>query len=158
MGKDSRLSLRISKTLDERITKAIEQSDGQIRDRSEFGTKAVKFYLDYIENTKSEDELILDAILALAKRTGIHGEEFTHIEKQISNFHVPKQPVSKKVPQDHPEFNKILALIEKYNEIDDHKAIKRIQQAVDDAAFEDVPGIYQKFVDEFFLNSPNGMK
>ena len=81
MGKDARLSFRISSILSDRIDKAIDKSDGQIRDRSEFGTKAIKFYLDYIENTQSEDEIILKAILTLANHVGEKGADITKIEK-----------------------------------------------------------------------------
>ena len=44
MAKDSRISFRISEELSKQIDQVILESEGEIRDRSEFGTKAVQYY------------------------------------------------------------------------------------------------------------------
>lgn len=53
--------------MNEEIEKVIQLSDGKIRDRSEFGTKAIEFYLNYLLNTTTEREIIISAIHKLGQ-------------------------------------------------------------------------------------------
>lgn len=152
MGKDSRLSFRISSLLDERIEKAIDKSGGQIRDRSELGTKSIKFYLDFIENTKSENEVILEAILALANNVGVKGEEITKIDQLMEEkAMIPGEFVSGKHPQDHPEFSKLMGILEKSK--DNTNFYKELSTKLRDAAYEDVEDLYKTYSEKFLLTS-----
>lgn len=142
MRKDSRLSFRISGTLSERIDRAIEKAGGQIRDRSEFGTKSVEFYLDFIENAYSMEDLINRSIIALANHIGLNSPEITEI-KQLSEqkMRIPNLVAEAKRTQDHPQFENTVNLLEKL-EGQDAKSLSYILR---DAGYEDIEDIYQTF-------------
>ena len=149
MGKDARLSFRISDMLSDRIDQALQHAEGQIRDRSEFGTKAIKFYLDYIENTQSEDEIILNAIVSLANHVGENGSEIARIEKIIKErTMIPSLLSSNKVPESHPDFEKLIGLLEK---IDDESLYKELSTKLKDALYDDIPQLYEEYSSAFFL-------
>lgn len=74
--KENRLSFRIndeiSLTIDNLIKISKEQTGkDEIRDRSEFGTKAVKFYIAHLLNYETNIEQIYSAIKALADKTNL---------------------------------------------------------------------------------------
>jgi len=149
MGKDSRLSFRLSELLSRRIDHAIDMADGQIRDRSEFGTKAIKFYLDYIENTAAEDELILNAILSLAEHIGVQGGEIPQIKDILRERTLfPEIISSRKLPEHHPDFEKLMGLVDRIN---DDELYKELTTKLRDASYEDIAGLYQEYSEAFFL-------
>lgn len=76
--KESRLSFRITPELSEDIDGSIKELD-TIKDRSDFGTKAVKYYLSYLKEENNIREVIQNAILALSQN--IDGEELAEIKK-----------------------------------------------------------------------------
>jgi len=156
MGKDSRLSFRISNTLSDRVDRAIDRSDGQIRDRSEFGTKAVTFFLDYIENAVAEDELILNAILGLAKHVGEYGEEVEQIRNILQErTMIPSVLSSNKLPETHPDFQKLLGLMD---QIRDEEMHEDLTNRLRDASYEDIGSIYKEYSDAFFLGNRGPLK
>lgn len=83
--KQSRLSFRISPLMSERIDMAIEHSGGDIRDRSEFGTKAVMAFLNHLEQTTDEIKIIYDALLLLGSKYNLDLPEIKKLHKHISD-------------------------------------------------------------------------
>ncbi len=148
MSKDNRLSFRISQHLSARVDRAIDRSAGQIRDRSEFGTKATKFYLDYIENIKSEDEVMLEAILALAGKIGERSAEISDIKTYLEEkTMIPNLLSSYKEPNTHPDFSRLLNLYEMYDEGEDKKLLS---STIQDATYDDIGEIYKEWTDLYF--------
>ncbi|MHA2503197.1 MAG: hypothetical protein ACXAE3_10020 [Candidatus Kariarchaeaceae archaeon] len=67
--KESRLSFRITPELSDEIDIVIDNFD-LIKDRSDFGTKAIKLYMSYLKEELEIKETIKDAIIALADEVG----------------------------------------------------------------------------------------
>lgn len=148
MRKDSRLSFRISNTLSTRIDDAIDRSEGQIRDRSEFGTKAITFYLDYIENTQSETELMLKSIISLADHIGLKTQEIDHVRNVLtSQTLLPSSISSNKTIDSHPKFNDLMELRDKFPE----EIQKQISDRLRDASYNDVEELYKEYQEKFYL-------
>lgn len=66
----SRLSLRLPPILSSKIDVAVHKSQGRIRDRTEFGIRAIQTYLQYIETRQCQDSItqLGKAILTLWER------------------------------------------------------------------------------------------
>lgn len=69
MTKESRLSFRIDEILSHKIDIMVDKTIN-IRDRSDFGTQAVQFYINVIENNETDITKILSAVNAIADKTG----------------------------------------------------------------------------------------
>jgi hypothetical protein len=142
MRKDSRLSFRISESMSDRIDRAIGQTGGQIRDRSEFGTKAVQFYLDFIENAHSMEELMSKSILALADHIGIESNEIKQIRAlSKQKTRIPKMLADVPSVESHPRYNDAVNL---YSELKEEEQ-KKLSYELRDAGYEDIDKIYQKY-------------
>ncbi|MDH5403705.1 MAG: ribbon-helix-helix domain-containing protein [Candidatus Heimdallarchaeota archaeon] len=68
--KDNRLSFIIPKELDKEVDKIVLMHEN-IRNRSDFGTKAILTYIEHLKQQKSRDELILQAIKSVGDQLGI---------------------------------------------------------------------------------------
>jgi hypothetical protein len=148
MRKDSRLSFRISNNLSKRIDLSIDKSEGQIRDRSEFGTKAITFYLDYIENTQSETELMLQSIVSLAEHIGLDTKEIKYVRNILdSQTLLPSSISSNKTIDSHPKFSDLMDLREKFSE----EIQKEISDKLRDASYSDVDIIYDEYEKNYYL-------
>ena len=66
MNKTSRLSFRIEKNTSDSIDGLIEDNP-DIRDRTDFGTKSIIFYLNNLKKNKEDMILIIDALLSMSK-------------------------------------------------------------------------------------------
>ena len=66
MNKTSRLSFRIEKKTSESIDLLIEDNP-DIRDRTDFGTKSIIFYLENLKKNKDDMVLIIEALLSMTK-------------------------------------------------------------------------------------------
>lgn len=155
MRKDARLSFRISHTLSGRVDKAIHKSAGQIRDRSEFGTKAIQFYLDYIENTQSEEEIIFRAILGLSENVGYTSKEIDKIGKILnSRMLIPKTLSSNKMPETHPDFEKLLELREKL----DAETQKELSNKLRDITYDEITDLYETYHDQYHMKGTKKRK
>ena len=64
--KNNRISFRISDELDRHINELV-RNNNQIKSRSDFGSKALEFYLSHLLSREDELKLMKRAILALAK-------------------------------------------------------------------------------------------
>lgn len=140
MRKDSRLSFRISPLLNDRIEMAIEQSTGDIRDRSEFGTKAVEFYLDYLHSTVSENEIIINAVLKLANSFNV---KLPEIEKLVQI----KEKIEKRLPSAHPKYAEIIKIRDKLPK----ETKEEINSKLLSANYEDIDEIYEFTRERYFM-------
>lgn len=66
--KESRLSFRITPELSTEIDGLI-QDYKEIKDRSDFGTKAIKLYLSYLNEDLALKDIITSSIMAIAEET-----------------------------------------------------------------------------------------
>ena len=74
MVKESRLSFRIPQIISDKVDVAILLHT-EFPDRSEFGTQAVKFFLQYLMVTKPEVDIFSSALIKIAKRAEITTKE-----------------------------------------------------------------------------------
>ncbi|MDH5404029.1 MAG: hypothetical protein OEY49_16135 [Candidatus Heimdallarchaeota archaeon] len=84
--KDSRLSFRITPKLSEEIDSLVGKHD-QIRDRSEFGTKAIQFFIEYLRNSTTDEQLIMKGILSLASDKNIKSKELTQLSELYEDLY-----------------------------------------------------------------------
>lgn len=148
MRKDSRLSFRISNILSKRIDEAITSTGDQIRDRSEFGTKAIMFYLDYIENTQSEAEVMLKSIISLADHVGVNTEEINKIREMVSRQKlIPTSLTGVKTIDLHPKFDELMELRDKFSE----DVQKEISDALRDATYSEIDELLTTYEKKFYL-------
>ncbi|MHA2252508.1 MAG: hypothetical protein ACXAD7_19240 [Candidatus Kariarchaeaceae archaeon] len=70
MTKESRLSFRIDDNLSHKIDIMVDKHIN-IRDRSDFGTQSVQFYMDLLDNKETELAMIVKAINSITKKSGI---------------------------------------------------------------------------------------
>ena len=68
--KESRLSFRIDDNLSHKIDIMVDKHIN-IRDRSDFGTQSVQFYMDLLDKKETELAMIIKAINSVTKKTGI---------------------------------------------------------------------------------------
>lgn len=68
--KEDRLSFRMSPQLSSEIDTVIERYEF-LRDRSDFGTKSVIYYLRYLKENKMNEELIMKAISTIIDKLNI---------------------------------------------------------------------------------------
>jgi metal-responsive CopG/Arc/MetJ family transcriptional regulator len=76
--KEARLSFRITNELSEDIDKVVDQTN-KIKDRSDFGTKAVSYYIAYLREELNIRESMKNAIIALSKE--INAEDLPDVVK-----------------------------------------------------------------------------
>ncbi|MHA2252475.1 MAG: hypothetical protein ACXAD7_19070 [Candidatus Kariarchaeaceae archaeon] len=140
MPKGERLTFRISPELNKRIEIAVTQSEGSIRDRSELGTKAIQFFLEYLRGSVDQREAIIQAIVALAKLTETSSPEIQILESIYRN----SEPLEK---ESHPKYEEILILKERFT--------TEIQDEIDDqlkaASFDDIDQINNFYKEKFYL-------
>ena len=67
--KEARLSFRITPELSDDIDEAVDNFE-EVKDRSDFGTKAIKLYIAYLKEELEIKETMKDAIVALSKEIG----------------------------------------------------------------------------------------
>ena len=137
MRKDSRLSFRISPELSKRVELAIF-SDLNLRDRSEFGTKAVNFYLDFLKISENEQDKILQAVLALADHIKLESKEIKKL-RGVNNIHEPSI-------FEHPRYESVLDLKERF--------LPEIQEEISDelanADYDDLDKLFNKYQEMFY--------
>ncbi|MHA2248815.1 MAG: hypothetical protein ACXAD7_00570 [Candidatus Kariarchaeaceae archaeon] len=140
MTKDSRLSFRISPELNKRIDLMVELSSGVIRDRSELGTRAIKFFLNYLRDTADEQKVIVHALVALAKHTETESPE---IQKFAKQYKIDEPPLV----ESHAKYEEILYLKEKF--------IPEIQTEIidklNDATYNEIDVIYEYYQQKYHL-------
>jgi hypothetical protein len=66
MNKTSRLSFRIEANVSQRIDELINLNP-DIRDRTDFGTKSVMYYLNALEKEEEDMTLVIKALISLAE-------------------------------------------------------------------------------------------
>ncbi len=138
MRKDSRLSFRISPELSKRVELTIS-SDPNIRDRSDFGTKAVNFYLNHLKISENEQDKILQAVLALANHIKLNTTEVVKL-RDIGKVHEP-------AIIEHPLYESILDLKGRF--------LPEIQEEITNklatAEYNDLDEIFKTYQEKFFL-------
>ena len=138
MRKDSRLSFRISHELDKRVEIAIS-ADPTLRDRSEFGTKAINFYLDSLKITNGEQDKIIQAILALANQIKLESKEITKL-RAINNIHEPEI-------LEHPYYESVLDLKARFiPKIQEEIAVKLAT-----AEYDDMDKLFNYYQEKYFI-------
>ena len=138
MRKDSRLSFRISPELSKRVEFAIS-SDPNIKDRSEFGTKAINFYLDYLKLAESEQDKILQAVLILADHIKLNTPEIIEL-RELQDVHEPSIV-------EHPRYESILNFKERF--------LPEIKEEISDkltkAEYDDIDSIFNEYQEKFYV-------
>lgn len=66
--KNSRISFRIADDMNDKIDHLVQIHE-DIRDRSDFGNKALEFYIKYLEQTETKEQVIYRAIVSLARHS-----------------------------------------------------------------------------------------
>ena len=145
MKKGSRLSFRISSKLDGTIEKAILQSQGEIRDRSEFGLKSVIYFLNYLAHTKSEEHVLMAAILKLAESKSIKTDDID----EISTVFQDKLQMIKEidVKSEHPKFSELLTIIDNLPS----KAQETYINRLDEVEFDQIEDLYKEVREKYYL-------
>ena len=138
MRKDSRLSFRISPELDKRVELTLS-SNPNLRNRSEFGIKAVNFYLDYLKITENEQDKILQAVLALADHINLNSQEIIKL-REIQNVYEPSII-------EHPLYESILDIKERY--------LPEIQEEISEklakTEYDDLDKLFKEYQEKFFF-------
>ena len=83
-GKKKRLSFRISNEMSIEIDSMIKKSQGGIRDRSEFGTKAVSHFIRYVKMEEESVEVIAKAILELAEKNSHESDAISSLKEMLT--------------------------------------------------------------------------
>ena len=145
MKKGSRLSFRISSKLDGTIEKAILQSQGEIRDRSEFGLKSVIHFLNYLAHTKSEEQVLMATILKLAESKRIQTSDID----EINTIYQDKLQMIKEidVKLEHPKFSELLTIIDNLPSQDQENYILRL----DETDFDGIEDLYKEVRERYYL-------
>ncbi len=93
MTKESRLSFRIDEKLSHKVDIMVDK-DINIRDRSDFGTQSIQFFMDVLENKESDVIKIIDAINSIAREKGYEDiPEIKAMNKMAENYkNVFKKP------------------------------------------------------------------
>jgi len=85
--KEARLSFRITPELSDSIDETVEQFE-QVKDRSDFGTKAIRLYIAYLKEELTIKQTMKDAILALSKKIGADSlPEIQKLEDFVNRGH-----------------------------------------------------------------------
>lgn len=140
MRKDSRLSFRISPRLSSRIDLAVKKSKGEIKDRSEFGTKAVDFYLNHLLSSDSDTDLIGKSILAIADKINATGTEFQVLRDLIYDDEFT--PI-----ENHPKFEELMILRERLP----REQKKELSKRLFTAKYGELDKIFDEFSKKYYL-------
>jgi hypothetical protein len=145
MKKGSRLSFRISSRLDGTIERAILQSNGEIRDRSEFGLKSVIYYLNYLTHTKTEEQVLMATILKLAESKSIETNDLDGIK---AIFQEKLQMIKEiDVKSEHPKFSELLTIIDNLpSEVQESFIIR-----LDEIEFDGIDDLYTEVREKYYL-------
>ena len=73
MNKTSRLSFRIEASVSQRIDELINLNP-DIRDRTDFGTKSVMYYLNALNKEEEDMTLVIRALISLAENMDMKDE------------------------------------------------------------------------------------
>lgn len=152
MKKNSRLSFRISNKLDNTIEKAIQQSQGEIRDRSEFGYKSVIYFLNYLAHTKTEEDVLMATILKLAKSNKIKSKAIRSINKK----HQEKLQMIREidVKSEHPKMSELLTIIDNLpTDIQEEYLIR-----LDEVEFDGIEDLYGDARNTYYLKGRDAIK
>ncbi|MDH5646407.1 MAG: hypothetical protein OEZ01_10385, partial [Candidatus Heimdallarchaeota archaeon] len=109
MKKDSRLSFRLSNNLSGKIQKIIDDSNGEIRDRSEFGTKAVEFYLNSLTNSISRKLTIINALISIIDTEKLTDPDILKAKEELEAIAI-KIEDSGRIRDDHPKYAELILL------------------------------------------------
>jgi hypothetical protein len=152
MKKSSRLSFRITSKLDKNLEKAILQSQGEIRDRSEFGLKSVIYYLNYLAHTETEEHVLMATILKLAKTNKIQSD---HID-EINTIYQEKLRMIREidVKSEHPKFSELLTIIDQFAIGDQEDYIERL----DEVDFDGIDELYKEIRERYYLEGKEPLK
>lgn len=145
MKKGSRLSFRISSHLDGTIEKAIQQSQGEIRDRSEFGLKSVIYFLNYLAHTKSEEQVLMATILKLAESKSIQTSDIDEINTVFQDKLQMIKEID--VKSEHPKFSELLTIIDNLPSKNQEDYIIRL----DEIDFEGIEELYKEVREKYYL-------
>lgn len=140
MRRDSRLSFRISPHKSSRIDLAVKKSKGELKDRSEFGTKAVDFYLNHLLSEDSDTDLIGKSILAIAEATATTGLEIQALRDLI--YDDGFSPI-----ENHPKFEELMVLREKLPRAQK----KDLSTRLFTAKYGEVDKIYSHYLEQYNL-------
>lgn len=83
MNKTSRLSFRIEASVSQRIDELINLNP-DIRDRTDFGTKSVMYYLNALNKEEEDMTLVIRALISLAGNLDMKDD--AHIKKLKKAF------------------------------------------------------------------------
>lgn len=76
--KESRLSFRITPNISDEIDKIVKKNS-EIKDRSDFGTRAINLYIDYLRAEMDIKSSMKDAIVAISEKIG--AEDLDEVQK-----------------------------------------------------------------------------
>ncbi len=138
--------------MDNNIEKAILQSQGEIRDRSEFGLKSVIYYLNYLVHTTSEEQVLMAILLELAKAKNIDTEELDRIstihEGRLRNLRETD------VKSEHPRLSELLTIIDNLPTTIQEEYLVRL----DEVEFDGIEDLYKEVRDKYFLEGKEPLR
>lgn len=85
MVKESRLSFRVPDTISNKIDLAVLMHN-HITDRSEFGSMAIKFFLEYLYVTSPEVEVYAKLIFKIAESGKIKTDEINELQELMESY------------------------------------------------------------------------
>jgi metal-responsive CopG/Arc/MetJ family transcriptional regulator len=152
MKKSSRLSFRISAKLDNKLETAVMQSNGELRDRSDFGYKAVIYYLNYLAHTKTQEDILMAALLIIADAKQIKTDEIREVEDKYKNRLLMISAID--VKTEHPKFSELMTLIDNLPSY--------IQEGyiicLDEVDFDGIEDLYEEVRDKYFLEGKTHLR
>ena len=87
MNKTSRLSFRIEASVSQRIDELINLNP-DIRDRTDFGTKSVMYYLNALNKDEEDMTLVIRALISLAENMNMKDDANVKKLKKAFNAYI----------------------------------------------------------------------
>ncbi len=149
VNKSNRLSFRIPNQINNQIERCIERMPNNIIDRSDFGTRAVIHYINYLTSQNYKKFKTLEIITKIADKLKITEPEIIRIKELLENEKFMNHIFE--VKTEHLYYQQLIDIVGKMNNQNRQKYVEMIKNA----NYSEIYDLFCKAQETYFLEVVN---